>query len=140
MNQRLKRLADQIQRELAELIRLELNDPRLTSFITVSDVKVSPDLGYADVYVTVMDPNLQDDQSAAAHQDSLELLNGAAGFMRGELGKRLKTRVTPRLRFHYDEVTVRGNKMLDLISQAVAKTKADEQKAGSTDDANDIGG
>lgn len=123
MSQRLKRLGDQIQRELAQMIRLELNDPRLTSFITVSDVKVSPDLGYADVYVTVMDPNLSDDTNAETHQESLELLNGAAGFMRGELGKRLKTRVTPRLRFHYDEVTVQGNHMLDLISKAVAKTE-----------------
>lgn len=123
MSQRLKRLGDQIQRELAQMIRLELNDPRLTSFITVSDVKVSPDLGYADVYVTVMDPNLSDDTNAETHQESLELLNGAAGFMRGELGKRLKTRVTPRLRFHYDEVTVHGNHMLDLISKAVAKTE-----------------
>lgn len=123
MNQRLKRLADQIQRELAQLIRLELNDPRLTSFITISSVKVSPDLGYADVYVTVMTPSLDDDTQAETHQESLDLLNGAAGFMRGELGKRLKTRTTPRLRFHYDEVTGQANYMMDLISKAVAKTE-----------------
>lgn len=128
MNQRLKRLADQIQREIAELIRLELNDPRLTGFITISSVKVSPDLGYADVYVTVMDENLADDTNAETHQESLELLNGAAGFLRGELGRRLKTRVTPRLRFHYDEVTVRANYMMDLISKAVAKTENVEEK------------
>lgn len=127
MNQRLRRLADQIQRELAQLIRLELNDPRLASFITVSSVKVSPDLGYADVYVTIMDADLTDDITGETHQESLDLLNGAAGFMRGELGKRLKTRVTPRLRFHYDEVTMRGNYMMDLISKAVAKTEETAQ-------------
>lgn len=123
MNQRLRRLADQIQRELAQLIRLELNDPRVTSFVTVSSVKVSPDLGYADVYVTVMDPNLEDDTKAITHKETVDILNGAAGFMRGELGKRIKTRTTPRLRFHYDEVTGNANYMMDLISKAVAKTE-----------------
>jgi ribosome-binding factor A len=52
--QRLKRMADSVQRELSELIRQELKDPRLGGLVTISGVKVSPDLGYADVYVTVM--------------------------------------------------------------------------------------
>ena len=54
MNQRLQRLADQIQRELAVLIRDAVNDPRLTGYVTISSVKVSPDLVYADIYLTVM--------------------------------------------------------------------------------------
>ena len=49
MNQRLQRLADQIQRDLAVLIRDEINDPRLTGFVTISTIKISPDLGYADI-------------------------------------------------------------------------------------------
>lgn len=125
MNQRLQRLADQIQRELAVLIRDEVNDPRLTGFVTISSVKVSPDLGYADVYVTVMEPNMDDEMHKDSHEQSLKVLNKAAGFLRTELSHSLKTRTTPRLRFHYDEVTAHGNYMMDLIQQAVDSSKAD---------------
>lgn len=125
MNQRLQRLADQIQRELAVLIRDEVNDPRLTGFVTISSVKVSPDLGYADVYVTVMEPNMDDEMHKDSHEQSLKVLNKAAGFLRTELSHSLKTRTTPRLRFHYDEVTAHGNYMMDLIQQAVDSSQAD---------------
>lgn len=120
MSQRLKRMADQVQRELADLIRMELKDPRLGGLVTISGVKVSPDLGYAEVYVTVMGRELADDQTAVAHAETLSVLNKASGFLRVELGRRIKTRVTPRLRFHYDTVTAHGNYMTQLISKAVA--------------------
>lgn len=57
-SQRLKRMADSVQRELSELIRQELKDPRLGGLVTISAVKVSADMGYAEVYVTVMDVSL----------------------------------------------------------------------------------
>lgn len=120
MSQRLKRMADQVQRELADLIRMELKDPRLGGLVTISGVKVSPDLGYAEVYVTVMGRELADDQTAIAHAETLSVLNKASGFLRVELGRRIKTRVTPRLRFHYDTVTAHGNYMTQLINKAVA--------------------
>lgn len=123
MNQRLQRLGDQIQRELAVLIRDDVNDPRLTGFVTISSVKVSSDLGYADVYVTIMEPELNDAMSKHSHEESLKVLNKAAGFLRTELSHSLKTRTTPRLRFHYDEVTAHGNYMMDLINKAVTKTE-----------------
>jgi len=126
MNQRLQRLSDQIQRELAVLIRDEVNDPRLTGFVTISSVKVSPDLGYADIYVTIMEPELNGAMNKTDHEPSVQVLNKAAGFLRTELSRSLKTRTTPRLRFHYDEVTARGNYMMDLISQAVTKTESNE--------------
>ena len=126
MNQRLQRLADQIQRELAVLIRDEVNDPRLTGFVTISSVKVSPDLGYADIYVTIMEPELNDAMTKSSHEDSIKVLNKAAGFLRTEFSHSLKTRTTPRLRFHYDEVTARGNYMMDLINKAVTKTEQNE--------------
>ena len=68
--QRLKRMADSVQRELSELIRQELKDPRLGGLVTISGVKVSPDLGYADVYVTVMGRELSDDQNEVAHRET----------------------------------------------------------------------
>lgn len=127
MNQRLQRLADQIQKELAVLIRDAVNDPRLTGFVTISSVKVSPDLGYADVYVTIMEPTLDDDMDKHSHEQSLKVLNKAAGFLRTELSHSLKTRTTPRLRFHYDEVTAHGNYMMDLINKAVNKTEQTQE-------------
>ncbi len=131
MNQRLQRLADQIQRELAVLIRDEINDPRLTGMVTISSVKVSPDLGYADVYVTILEPTPEatnDNMDKANHETSLKILNKASGFLRTELSHTLKTRTTPRLRFHYDEVTAHGNYMMDLISKAVKRTEEGEQE------------
>ena len=125
MNQRLQRLGDQIQRELAVLIRDDVNDTRLTGFVTITSVKVSSDLGYADVYVTVMEPEMNDAMTKTSHEQSLDVLNNAAGFLRTELSHRLKTRTTPRLRFHYDEVTARGNYMMDLISKANASSIGD---------------
>ena len=119
MNQRLQRLADQIQRELAVLIRDEINDPRLTGLVTISGVKISPDLGYAAIYVTVMETNMDDAMAKDYHEDSLKVLNKASGFLRTELSHILRTRTTPRLRFHYDEVTANANYMMNLISKAV---------------------
>ncbi|WP_019520718.1 ribosome-binding factor A [Faucicola boevrei] len=128
MNQRLQRLADQIQRELAVLIRDEINDPRLTGLVTISNVKISPDLGYADIYVTVMETERDDAMAKDFHEESLQVLNKASGFLRTELSHILRTRTTPRLRFHYDEVTANTNYMLNLISKAVQKTEDDDNQ------------
>jgi ribosome-binding factor A len=118
MSQRTQRLAEQIQRDLAQLIRTELKDPRL-GMITVSGAKVSPDLGYADIYVTVLATDLD-----AKPDESLAILNSASGFLRGSLSKMIQTRITPRLRFHYDEATARGNRMAALIHQALREDNA----------------
>jgi ribosome-binding factor A len=118
LSQRIQRMADQIQREMADLIRNELKDPRL-GMVTVSAVRVSKDMGYADVYVTVMGRTLDADTG-----ESVAVLNHAAGFLRGELGRRLMVRMIPRLRFHYDEATLRGNRMSALINQAIAEDEA----------------
>ncbi|ENV32263.1 ribosome-binding factor A [Acinetobacter gerneri] len=129
-SQRLKRMGDSVQRELSELIRQELKDPRLGGLVTISGVKVSPDLGYADVYVTVMGRELDNDQNEEAHKETLDVLNKAAGFLRQELGRRIKTRVTPRLRFHYDKTNAYGNYMFGLIAEAVKdlpEQKQDEE-------------
>ena len=65
---------------MSELIRQELKDPRLGGLVTISAVKVSPDLGYAEVYVTVMGRELGDEQSEAANKETLDVLNKASGF------------------------------------------------------------
>ncbi|EXB44081.1 ribosome-binding factor A [Acinetobacter baumannii] len=129
--QRLKRMAGSVQRELSELIRQELKDPRLGGLVTISGVKVSPDLGYADVYVTVMGRELSDDQNEVAHRETLDILNKASGFLRQELSRRIKTRITPRLRFHYDKTNAYGNYMFGLIEKAVQdlpKRESDDEE------------
>ena len=123
MSQRLQRLADQIQRTLAVIIRDEINDPRLTGLVTISAVKVSPDLGYADIYVTILEPSQDGGMNLEAHRESIEVLKNAAGFLRSELSRTLSTRTTPRLRFHYDEVTAHGNHMMNLVNLAMQKTE-----------------
>ncbi|MDO4699710.1 MAG: ribosome-binding factor A [Moraxella sp.] len=125
MSQRLQRLADQIQRTLAVLIRDEINDPRLTGFVTISSVKVSPDLGYADVYVTILEPSQDGGMNKDSHIESVHVLKNAAGFLRTQLSQVMKTRTTPRLRFHYDEITARANHMMALIQTANQKSQTD---------------
>ena len=140
MSQRLQRLADQIQRTLAVLIRDEINDPRLTGFVTISSVKVSADLGYADVYVTILEPSQDTGMNKEAHKESVQVLNRASGFLRTELSATLKTRTTPRLRFHYDEVTAHGNHMMALVNEAMQKTalsQADNADTGNDNTGND---
>lgn len=126
MSQRMQRLADQIQREIAGLIRSELKDPRL-GMVTISAVKVSKDMGYAEIYVTVLGKELDVD-----YAPSLAVLNNAAGFLRGALGKSLQVRMIPRLRFHYDEVVVRGNRMAELIHQAIDADEKNQQQSAET--------
>ena len=123
---RTDRIADQIQRELAVMIQREVKDPRLDAMITVSGVKVSKDLGYADVYVTVL--GKEDKQEVI--KENLAILKHAAGFLRGRIGQSIKLRVVPQLRFHYDESVQRGQHLSSLIEKAVAE----DRKRNSSDD------
>jgi ribosome-binding factor A len=126
LSQRTQRLADQIQRDIAGLIRTELKDPRL-GMVTISSVKVSSDMGYADIYVTVLGETLDEGPEA-----SLKVLNTASGYLRTGLARGLKLRIIPHLRFHYDEVVARGNRMAGLISQAVKEDQAVAEARGDT--------
>jgi ribosome-binding factor A len=114
------RIGGQIQRELAVLIQQEVKDPRL-GMVTVSDVKVSPDLSHAKVYVTV----LGGEQDTAG--DTLKALGRAAAFLRHELGRRLIMRSVPQLHFVYDESQEKGARLVSLIDASVA---ADKKKGG----------
>ncbi|PKM22916.1 MAG: ribosome-binding factor A [Gammaproteobacteria bacterium HGW-Gammaproteobacteria-14] len=112
--QRTDRIADQIQRELARLFREEMKDPRI-GFVTVQDVRVSKDLGWADVYFTLLGKTAEDGA------DAEKVLSHAAGFLRTELAQTLNTRTTPRLRFHYDQLPERASEISALISRALAE-------------------
>lgn len=124
---RTDRVADQIQRDLAVLIQREIKDPRL-GMVTINHVKVSKDLGYADVYLTVMP--FGDQNELDATKASLSVLNSAAGFLRTELSRGIKLRVMPQLRFHYDESVERGRRLHSLIEKAYQK----EQRSADSDE------
>ena len=115
--QRLRRVADQIQRELSGLLRAELKDPRV-GMITLTGVEISPDLAYAKVFFTT----LADAKSLKSIQAGLER---AAGFLRTQLGKRLRLRVTPQIRFEHDVSVERGVHLSQLIDAAVSGKKGD---------------
>lgn len=112
---RTSRLGEQLQRELAQMIQVDLKDPRL-GMVTLNQVKVSKDLSYADVYYTVMGAKFEDD--AEVRVQTAKILNDAAGYLRNELAKFLRTRTTPQLRFHYDETLERGMYLDALIRKA----------------------
>ncbi len=114
---RTQRVADQIQRELATLIQLEMKDPRL-GMVTVSAVELSRDMSYAEVYVTVLEQ-----ADSAEIELTLKILSGAAGFLRTRLAKLVQLRAVPHLRFHYDESIARGQRLSALIDQAVSKDR-----------------
>jgi ribosome-binding factor A len=119
-SQRLQRVADQVQRELAMIIQREVKDPRL-GMISVTGVEVSRDLAYADVYVTALvgasDDLVNDSREKQAATENV--LNHASGFLRSQLAKELSIRTTPKLRFHYDESISRGRYMSTLIDDAI---------------------
>ena len=110
-------LASTIQKELAQMIMRELNDPRLPSITSITRVKVSTDLSIADVYVSIMGTPGQ--QSAG-----LNALKHSAGMMRTKLTKSLTLRQAPFLKFHIDEGLKKELAVLDLLDQ-VAKENAE---------------
>ena len=105
------RVAEQVHHELAELIRAEVKDPRV-GLVTVTGVEMTPDYAYATVYFSVLP---DDDESLAA---TLAGLRHASGFLRSQLGRRVRIHTTPELRFVHDRSIERGMSMSKLIDQA----------------------
>ena len=110
------KVADQIQRDLTELIARELKDPRV-GMVTIQAVEVTPDYAHAKVFFSLLvgDP-----------EETTEALNQAAGFLRNGLFKRLHIHTVPTLHFHFDRTTERAADMNALIAQAVASRSKEE--------------
>ena len=115
------RVNDQIQRDVAELIR-DLKDPRISNMITITNVEVTPDYAHAKVFFSL----LVGDPVACE-----EGLNEAAGFIRNGLFKRLQIHTVPTLHFHFDRTTERAAELNALINQAVANKAKDDEGEGS---------
>ena len=110
------RVADQIQRDLAELIARELKDPRV-GMVTLNAVEVTPDYAHAKVFFSVLVGDPQETQDA---------LNQAAGFLRNGLFKRLHIHTVPTLHFVFDRTTERASDMNALIAKAVSSRAKDD--------------
>jgi ribosome-binding factor A len=115
------KVADFIRDEVARIIAFEMRDPRVGSFVSVNDVKVSKDLSYAEIYVSSLQVN-----DAAEQEALIKVLNGAAGFFRSTLAKRHKMRTTPKPRFHYDLLVAEGPRIEKLIGTAMASVPAND--------------
>ena len=113
---RVFKIADQIQRDLTELIARELKDPRV-GMVTIQAVEVTPDYAHAKVFFSLLvgDP-----------VETTEALNQAAGFLRNGLFKRLHIHTVPTLHFQFDRTTERAADMNALIAQAVASRSKDD--------------
>lgn len=123
---RTRRIGEQLRRELAELIRNELGDPRL-ALVSMTSIEVSRDLAYARIYVTLLgDP--------AERTERVAELNRAAPLLRRELGRRMHIRTIPKLEFRYDEVVEHGARLSALIDAAVAADASRHPDESSDDD------
>ncbi len=115
---RKQRISDQIQRDLACILKFEVQDPRL-KLVTINEVSVSVNLAYADIYVTCMSFDHLLEQPSV--KETLMTLNQASAYFRTKLGKMLRVRRVPELRFHYDQSMEKGCYLTRLIQEVRAE-------------------
>lgn len=114
---RTQRVAEQMKKEISEVIRLEVKDPRV-GFVTVTGVEVANDLQHAKVFVSVFG-------EAETQQATMDALNKAVGYIRGEVGRRLRMRLTPEIVFRLDE----SGAYSDHINRMLRDLKTGDTKA-----------
>ncbi|WP_163101546.1 30S ribosome-binding factor RbfA [Peribacillus alkalitolerans] len=117
MSLRANRVGEQMKKELTEIIGRKIKDPRI-GFVTVTDVRVTGDLQQATVYISVLGNETQ-------KQNSLIGLSKAKGFIRSEIGQRIRLRKTPEITFEFDESISYGNRINTIIHQLNAEKSDD---------------
>jgi ribosome-binding factor A len=121
MTRRAERVSSIIKQELSYLLREQVNDPRLASFISITEVSTSSDLRLTKVFISTLGNEV----------DKNEILKGfaaASGFLRKQLANRLKLKHTPELSFHLDESIERGAEIIRLIEQVASSDTENEDK------------
>ena len=115
---RTARISSEVKREISKIIANDLNDPRLTidAMVSITDVEVTNDLSYADVYISVLGDEKNKD-------DVMEALDQATGYIKILIGERMRLRTMPEFRFKFDESIERGAYMDKLIAETIAKDK-----------------
>ncbi len=110
MSHRIERVNNLIRQEISELLQRQVKDPRLGTFVAVTEVITSPDLKHAKVFVSYI-------SSQEKKEETLTALTGASRFLRKELAKNLRLRRIPELSFHWDDSIERGDRLMRLIDQ-----------------------
>ncbi|WP_337912880.1 30S ribosome-binding factor RbfA [Vibrio cholerae] len=124
---RTQRVAQQLQKELAMILQREVRDSRL-GMVTISDVEVSRDLAYAKVFVTFLCIGEQTPESCLAALREHEVQ------IRMMLGKQIRLRLTPEIRFYYDNTLVEGMRMSNLVTEVINSDKRRKHEAGRDED------
>ena len=110
MSHRIERINNLIRQEISELLQRQVKDPRLATFVAVTEVVTSADLRHAKIFVSYI-------SSQEEKQETLTALTGASRFLRKELAKNLRLRRIPELSFHWDDSIERGDHLMRLIDQ-----------------------
>ncbi len=118
-NNRLERVNEELKKEISHIISYELKNPNVTGLISVTKVKITPDLKYAKVYVSIL--------NAKNTKETLANLKKSAGFIRSEIAKRINLRITPELVFELDDSMEYGAK-IDSILKDIMKDVKPENK------------
>ena len=127
---RSERMAEQLRRELAEIVRDEIKDPRL-GFVSFTEVRMSRDLSHAVIYCSVL--------NAEDQAKSIDILNRAVGFIRKEIARRIRARIVPTLKFAIDDSVMRGAAMDSLINKAIEKdNRRDDMDDDNANDDSEI--
>ena len=119
MSRRIEKLNHLIREEISELLQRQVKDPRLGGFITVTGVSTSSDLRHAKVFISIMGGEEE-------KGNAMEALSNASGFLRKELGMRLRLRYNPELSFHRDNSIEQGSHILELIGQVTSSENEDK--------------
>jgi ribosome-binding factor A len=121
MTRRTERVSSIIQQEISDLLREQVNDPRLTSLISITKVSTSPDLRHAKVFISTLEDKVN-------KNEILQGFAAASGFLRRQLANRLKLRHMPELSFHIDDSIERGAEVLRLIEQVASRDTENEDE------------
>ena len=132
---RIDRISEEVRRELSDIIQNDVKDPRLPEFVSVTGVRVVKDLKHAKVYISVLGTPEQ-------KQEAIKALIHAAGFIRREIGHRVRIRYTPELHFELDDSIEHGIRINQLISETMSRKpvsahETDEPADGETGTASD---
>ena len=120
MSLRPNRVGEQMKKELGEIISRKIKDPRI-GFVTVTDVDVTGDLQQATVYISVLGDQEQ-------RENTLKGLAKAKGFIRSEIGQRIRLRKTPEINFEFDESIDYGNRIDTLLNQISRENQSDDKE------------
>lgn len=115
---RIQRISSEVKKVISQIIANDLKNPHISEMTSITEVRVSKDLMYADIYVSIFG-------SEKKKQETMEALEDSKGYLRNLLGKKLKLRLTPEPRFHLDQSIEIGVKMSQLINETI---QADKEK------------